>query len=556
MTKKLSLLLALNFYCSIFLFSQNGTRPKLVVGVVVDQMRYDYMYRYWDKYGDKGFKRLINKGYSFENMQYDYAPTYTGPGHAAVYTGAPPILSGIAGNEWYNRELKRPMYVVEDSSVQIIGANKEPKGSTAKPMSPKNLLVTTIGDEMKLFFNQKSKVIGVALKDRGSILPAGHSADGAYWMDYGSGNFVTSSHYMSTLPNWVTEWNNRKFADQYLNKKWETLLPIEQYTESTADDNNFEHTFKTENGKGGHPVFPYNLQDLRKTNGNFELISSTPFGNSITTDFAISALINENMGNNMVGGTDLMAISYSSTDYIGHKFGPNSVEVEDTYLRLDNEIARLLDVLDQRLGAGNYLFFLTADHAAAHNPTYLQSLKIPAGGFDNKKMLAELKQFYLKKYGSESMLESYDNQQIYLNRNLIEEKNLDFDVVAKQTAHFLLNFKGVMAVYPVNQLALMTSDNNPIISRLQLGFNAQRSGDVVVLLEPAWYESATKTPRGTTHGTPFQYDTHVPMLFFGHGISPGHSSEEVHISDIAPTLAALLHIQAPNGSIGKVIIKY
>lgn len=516
-------------------------RPKLVVGIVVDQMRYDYLFRYWDKYGNDGFKRLVTQGYNFKNNHYSYVPTYTGPGHASIYTGSVPAINGIVGNDWYNRSTGKTIYCTEDSSVQTVGST-----STAGQMSPVNLLTTTITDELRLATNMGSKVIGVALKDRGSILPAGHLANAAYWFDSPSGNWITSTYYENELPAWAQEFNNRKLADKYLSQVWNTLLPIAQYTESTPDDEPWEGLFAGEE----KPVFPHNVPALRGK--DYDLIRSLPVGNTITKDFALAAMQAENLGKGKY--TDFLAVSFSSPDYIGHRFGPNSIEAEDVYLRLDKEIAELINEAEKQVGKGNVLFFLTADHGAAHVPAFLQEKKVSAGVASSGLVRDSVEAYLDKAYGSGNWVERYINQQLYLNRNLIDSKKLSRAEVQERVASYVMRFEAVASA--VTATALQGNNwSEGMMGRIENGYNPQRSGDVVVVLQPGWFEGSAH-PTGTTHGSYSNYDTHVPLVWYGWNVQPGESSVKTEITDIAPTIASWLYIQEPNGSVGQPLQPY
>lgn len=518
-------------------------RPKLVVGIVVDQMRYDYLYRYWSKYGNDGFKKLLQQGFNFKNTQYNYVPTYTGPGHASIYTGSVPALNGIVGNNWYERDQKKVVYCVEDKSVQTVGSN-----STAGQMSPANLKTTTITDELRLATNKQAKVIGVALKDRGSILPAGHLGNGAYWFDSPSGNWITSTYYRPDLPEWVQAFNDKKLADQYLSNVWETLLPLEQYTESSPDDSPWEGTLDGEQ----KPVFPHNIPALK--GDDYEMIRSIPAGNTITKDFALAALRGEELGKDNV--TDFLTVSFSSTDYVGHTFGPNSVEAEDIFLRLDQELAELISDIEKEVGKGEVLFFLTADHGAAHAPAFLQEMKVPAGVASSSTVRDSVDTFLDKTYGKGDWIEKYMNQQIYLNHKLIFAKKLGLSEVQQRVADYALRLEGMMRVVAASTFQ-NTNWSSGMISRVENGYNAKRSGDVMLLMEPAWFEGYRgKESKGTTHGSYSNYDTHVPLVWYGWNIKPGESSEAAAVSDIAATLASWLYIQEPNGSIGKPLQVY
>ncbi len=514
-----------------------ASKPKLVVGIVIDQMRYDYIYRYWDKFGNDGFKRLVNEGFFCRNTNYNYVPTYTGPGHTSIYTGTTPAVHGIIANDWYDKTTGKNLYCAEDENVKGVGTTA-PEGKR----SPVNMLTTTITDELHISSNMKSKIIGIALKDRSAILPAGHTANAAYWYDGSIGSFITSTYYMKELPLWVQEFNKKELPNKYLSQPWNTLLPIDQYTESVADDNKYEFIGKGET----KPVFPHNLPELMKLNGGLNMIRSTPFGNSLTKDFAIEVIKNENMGKSSV--TDFLAVSFSSPDYIGHAYGPNSVEQEDDYLRLDKDLAELLKFIDTQIGRNNTLIFLTADHAAPEVPAYLMDLKIPAGYVTENKIIDSLKKHLVKTYGDTLVL-SFSNQQVFLNHKMIESKKLVLQQVQEDVAAFLLTMPSVAEV-----LTSATLNNSSFTegSRylMQKGFNAKRSGDVLVNYLPGWIDYM---PTGTTHGSPYSYDTHVPLIFYGWNIKQGSSSEQVYITDVAATLSMMLNIQFPNGCTGKPI---
>ena len=516
--------------------ASSSTPPKLVVGIVVDQMRYDYIYRFWNKYGNGGFKRLVNQGYFCRNTHYNYAPTYTAPGHASVYTGATPAVHGIIGNNWFVREENKSTYCTDDHSVKTVGSS-----STAGEMSPANMWTNSITDELRLTTNLQAKVIGISLKDRGSILPAGHLANAAYWFDSENGAFITSTYYMQTLPDWVSKFNAKDKAKEYLSKEWTTLLPIAQYSESLEDDNVYEGLLKGE----AKALFPHNLPKIYTEDG-YELIRSTPFGNSLVKDFALEAIQTEKLGKG--NATDFLAVSFSSTDYIGHKYGPRSIELEDTYLRLDRDLAQLLTFLDTYLGKEKVLVFLTADHAGAEVPAYLESVKVPAGYFASKQHTQQLKGYLYQTY-SDSLVTSFINQQVYLNDKVMEEKKLNKEEVQQAIAQYVLKMTGVAS--SATALAMQRYEyTQGINSLIQKGYHARRSGDVMVNLLPQWMEYS-KT--GTTHGSPYTYDTHVPLLWYGWTIKPGSSVSYVAITDIAPTLAFILKTSLPNGTTGKPI---
>jgi len=523
------------------LASNNYRRPKLVVGIVIDQMRYDYLSKYYTKFSENGFKKLIKQGFNCKNANYNYSPTYTGPGHASIYTGTTPAFHGIVGNDWFVRNTNRPTYVTDDPTVRTVGDGSEKAGK----MSPRNLLASTIGDELRLYSNLKSKVISIALKDRAAILPGGHLSTGSYWFDSGSGNFVTSTFYMKELPRWVNDFNAQHLAGKYLSKPWNTLFPIGQYTESACDYNPYEGLYPGET----KPVFPHNLPAMY-TRNDYGIIRSTPFGNSITKDMVLAALNGESLGKGDF--TDLLAISFSATDYVGHKMGPHSVEIEDTYLRLDRDIAEILTYLDKNYGKDNVLLFLTADHAAAYVPAQLIDNQMNAGYFNGKVFLNFLNGYLKNRYGDSTLVSFAINNEIYLNHAVIRQRNLVLREVEDEIASFSITYNGIANAYTGYQLNGVVLKSKPA-TLIQNGFNIKRSGDVALMFEPAWLEESI--PTGTTHGSTYTYDTQVPLLWYGWKIQSGYTSESVDITDIAPTIATLLNIMPPNACIGKPIVK-
>jgi predicted AlkP superfamily pyrophosphatase or phosphodiesterase len=526
-------------------------RPRLVVGIVVDQMRFDFLYRYWDKYAKTGgFKRLLGEGFQYTNCHYDYVPTYTGPGHASVYTGATPSANGIVGNNWFEREAGKSTYVTDDPSVETVGST-----SAAGKMSPRYLLTTTITDELRLA-TVESRVVGVCLKDRGSILPAGHFPTGAYWYDGLTGNFITSTFYEPELPKWVQEFNGRHRSDTLLKRPWEPLLPLAAYTESTSDDVAWENTFPGEE----RPVFPHNLAAIRAAGlakvpmasqppASYDLIRQTPFGNSITAEFAAAAIYGESLGRGPA--TDFLALSFSSTDYVGHFYGPNAIETEDTYLRLDRDLGLLLDLLENALGKDDVLVFLTADHGAAHATGFLEQRHVPAGSIGPYLMRDSLQHEMVRRHGAGNWVLAYDNQQIYLNHALIQKCGMKLADVEQEVVSFVTQFAGVSRGIAATDLQKSHWESG-LLMYLENGFYPKRSGDVLIVLEPGWLEGyAGPLKKGTTHGSTSNYDTHVPLIFWGGPVKRGESAAAARVVDIAPTLAQFLRIQEPNGCTGR-----
>lgn len=512
-------------------------RPKLVVGLVIDQMRWDFLYRFYNRYTNGGFKRLINDGFSAENTFIPYLPTQTACGHSSIYTGSVPALSGIIANAWYDQTLGRQVYCTEDKSVKTLGSS-----SNAGEMSPKNMQVNTITDELRLATNFKGKVIGISLKDRGSILPAGHSANAAYWLDGANGNWISSTFYMPQLPNWVNDYNQLKMADKFFDKNWNTLYPVETYTNSDADNVAYEGKFKDELA----PVFPHNTKQF--IGKNYEMIKSLPYGNTLTLDFAKKTLQAENLGQDNI--TDFLAISCSSTDYIGHDFGPNSIEIEDTYLRLDKDLEDFFNHLDKTIGKGKYLLFLSADHGVAHAPEFLSKNHFDAQRYTTKTALKALDSLLQDQFKLKKPIISISNDQVIFNRDEIENSKADFAAIKLVTINFLKKQSGISNAVDFNNLQNTTLPEE-LKTRLTNSYHPKLSGDIQLIANAGWYNSVTTS--GIGHGGWYNYDSHIPLVFMGWKVKPGKTNKTYYMTDIAATLAAMLHIQMPNGSIGSPI---
>ena len=520
----------------------SSEKPKLVVGIVVDQMRYDYLTRFSNKFGEGGFKRLMREGFNCKNNHFNYIPTKTGPGHASIFTGTTPKYHGIIGNDWFSKELNRKVNCVEDNSVTSVGSDtKDGK------KSPVLMLASTIGDENRLFTQMKGKTIGISIKHRGAILPAGHSANAAYWWDYdhdGSGNWISSSYYMKELPKWVMDFNNSGKAASYF-KVWNTLNDISTYTESGSDNNTYERVFNGET----HSTFPHDLRVLKTDNKGFKVIAESPFGNTLTTDFALEALKGEALGQDNY--TDVFTISYSSTDKVGHDYGPNSIEVEDTYIRLDKDLERLLNALDASVGIGEYTLFLTADHGAPHVINYLKDSKIPSGLFDLSQMFDEVNNLLSNIYNVENLVLSRINNQIFFDHKKVEDNNLNLQELKTTVAKKLLSYSLVSNVYATSDINTLSNMDGYQEQLLFKGFHQKRSGDIIFTFNPAVFKDTPWNRTGTDHHSGYNYDTHVPLLFFGKGIRKGETLQKTVIPDIATTISALLGISFPNAATGQ-----
>lgn len=535
MNKIIKLIFVLCCFCGIA--QAQPQRPKLVVGIVIDQMRWDYLYRYYARYGEGGFKRMLGEGFSVENCKIPYIPSVTAIGHSSIWTGSVPSIHGIAGNNFVKDG--KVVYCTADDTVNPVGSD-----SKAGKMSPRNLWVTTIGDELRLATNNRSKVIGVALKDRASILPAGHHANGAFWFDDKSGKFITSTFYMDKLPEWVNKFNKQKLPNKYLSKKWKTLYPIDSYKESTSDDNNYENGI----AEGEKAVLPLDLPTLYKKYG-YKILRSTPFGCNLTFDIAKAAIEGEKLGRNT--DTDLLTISCSSTDYIGHQVGVNAIETEDCYLRLDKALADFFAYLDQTIGKGNYLTFLTADHGGVNNATFLQDQRIPAGIWNKKGLVDELNKSLKTKFNTDKdLVKTIMNYQVFFNTDIIEELGLDYAAIKQVVVDRLKKDKNVHYAFDMEKTSIESIPEELKLRAIN-GYNRERSGGVQIVLKPGHYDYYSS--KGTTHGAWNPYDIHIPCLFMGWGIQHGESAQPHYMTDIAATVCAMLHIQAPNGCIGTPI---
>lgn len=535
--KLLLLILTLAYTVSI---TAQPARPKLVVGLVVDQMRWDYLHRYATRYCQDGFLRLLGEGYTADNCQINYFPTITAIGHASVYTGTTPAVHGIAGNKF--RDGNRWLYCTEDTMVNTIGAEGK-----AGRMSPRNMLSTTMGDELRLATNFRSKVVGISLKDRAAILPAGHTATTAYWLDPASGRFITSSYYLQKLPAWAQAFNDRHLPDSLLAQPWRTLFPIETYTQSTQDDSPYEDPYVT----GGKVTFPYDLKTLKQQCG-YDLLRRVPAGITLTFRMAEAAIVGEQLGKG--SETDMLCVSISPTDYIGHQFGINAVETEDTYLRLDRDLAAFLKFLDQEVGRGQYLFFLSADHGSAHNIDFNRDHGIPSLPWHMSGTTRQLDTYLQQHYATkEHLLFGDRNCQIFLNHEAIHRLGIDEKELRALSVEYLKSDSLFAYVADIDHIASAPIPQL-IRERAINGYHRTRSGQILTIPRPAVYGDSRKTTiTGAMHGVWNPYDAHIPCVFFGWNIPHGHTSREVHITDIAPTVCSLLHIQMPNGCIGTPI---
>lgn len=540
-----------NFFVSIILFTSvststvaQKTKPKLVVGIVVDQMCYEYLYRYQSKFSDKGFVKLMKNGTHCRNTQYNYVPTYTGPGHASIYTGTTPSNHGIVANDWYSRSLKKTINCVGDETVSSVGTT-----DLGGKKSPKNLKSSTITDQLKLTY-PNSKVISLSIKDRSAILPGGHLSDGTYWFDFSSGNFITSSFFKTNLPDWVKNFNAKKMPDSYLKETWNTYYDIKTYTESGVDDSPYEHLLK---GKKT-PTFPYNLKEMTNNQLDYDLFTHTPFANTYLADFALEALEKEKLG--LGKETDFLCVSFSSTDILGHAFGPNSIEIEDMYIRLDLEIAKILAELEKKIGKENFVFFITADHAVVPVPQLLIDKHLPGGYLNWKPLYETLKEEVTTQFGV-NFISSRQNSNFYFDRELLKSKNIKLEDAQEFVKSKVKNWENVKSVYTGIELANAGADFE-WRDMVRRGYRYQESGDVIYTLEPGFISQWGEAPdayKGTTHGSSYNYDTHVPLIWYGANIPSQEILRRINITDITATLVPILQLAKPSSTTGEPILE-
>ena len=518
------------------------TPPRLIVAITVDQMRADYLTRYVHGFGKDGFQRFADKGFRGLDHHFSYAPTYTGPGHASIATGTTPAVHGIIGNNWYSRAEGRKVYCAEDAEAVAVGMPGTDPGKKGQ-MSPGRMHASTWADELKLHFSRPDGrapiVIGASMKDRGAILPAGHAADAAYWLN--KGDFITSNHYLETLPNWVQEFNTSDVLESKLDGGWDLRDAPETYTASSVDNTPYESKWKGLD----RPTFPYDLAALAEANGGADIIKGTPMGNDLLVDFGLAAIAAHGLGEDEL--PDVLALSFSSTDYVGHQFGAHAMETEDTYRRLDDALARLFDALDDRVGKGRWMAFLTADHGAVTVPGLEKSRGLPVDYWNPEPMKARVDSAIARRYGRTDLILTYDNDQFFFDRPLVLGAGLDLDEVARFVA-------GVAETSPEVQRVLTAEDlrvggfYEGAEANVLRGWNATMSGDVIVMLKPGHLEYGRS---GTSHGSPYAYDTHVPFLIMGPGVPRGMDSMvRSNIRDIAPTLSALIGFPRTSGCTG------
>jgi hypothetical protein len=483
-------------------------KPKLVLAIVIDQFRYDYLTRFRSEY-HAGFDRLLRNGAVFSNANYIHFPTVTAVGHSTFLTGAIPSISGIVGNDWYDREEGKHVTSVSDTGTKLLGG-------TGDGASPHRMLVSTVGDELKMSNGKQSRVIGISLKDRAAILPAGHMANGAYWFDLKSHNFVSSTYYGPDLPGWVKDFNATHPGDKWAGTKWLT------------------HTLPT---------------DLDKLYGNSteSPIEASPYGNELVEMLAERALAAEQLGTR--GVTDILAVSFSSNDKVGHDYGTYSDEEHDVTVKTDAILERLFQAIDKTVGLDNTIIVLTGDHGVSPSAAEDAANHMPGGRMPGNTVRNAVQEALTAKYGAGDWVIGSWDLSLYLNEALMLQKGLEPPAVRSVAAAAARRVAHIFRVYTRDQLMAGAVPNDPVSQRVINGFNQKRSADISFIPEPYWILTSSVT----THGTPFDYDSHVPVIFMGAGIKSGRYDENVTVNDIAPTLATILEVETPSGSVGRVL---
>jgi predicted AlkP superfamily pyrophosphatase or phosphodiesterase len=546
------------------------TRPKLLLVIVVDQFRYDYLERFGDLFVTGGIKRLMREGASWADANYDHAPTKTAPGHATIMTGTWPAEHGIIANNWFDRETGQKVGSVSDNATLLLGGREGQKGS-----SPRRLLASTLGDELRLVTNDRSKVIGISSKSRSAILPAGRHATAAYWFNTDNGHMVSSSYYFNHLPPWVERFNQTRMADKFFGARWERILPEAEYTRRLGPDaqrweniaspdrdtNTFPHTIT---GGASAPSRPF-----------YKELDYSPFSNDLLVRFAEQTIEQENLGAD--DDTDLLSVSFSANDYVGHRFGPYSQEMMDITLRVDRQIAELLDYVEKRVRLQNTLVVFTADHGVAPIPEQAAAVGLPGRRLEQddvfKIIMAAIRARYARKgepdttgdyiqkfQDKSETREGFINNNVYLNFAALKRDHIDAEEFERAVGEAALTVPGIGRYFTRAQLeAGLIPPADPVARRVLHGFNSQRSGDVIIVDQPYSImftlpdDDPTDPRSSATHESPYSYDTHVPLIIMGRGLTAGRYAQAATPADIAPTLAFVLGVQSPSSATGRIL---
>ncbi len=519
-------------------------KPGLIVGIIVEQLRYDQIERFSNRFGEKGIRRLLKEGTFYQNASYQYMLTQSAPAHATISTGTEPARHGITSDSWYLPLRNELTYCTQDPGIDPVGGGYE-----SGLHSPVHLQTSTFTDELKMATWKKAKVFGIGLKENSAILSAGHAADAAYWYDNSTGNWISSTWYIDSLPSWVNDFNAMRYPAAYLDRTWDLTGPPEYYYDCVPDSSIFEKGF------GGKNYFPYDLKKIinKGQTGlihDMSLIRETPFGNTYTTDFAKKLIEKEKLGQDDV--TDFLAVCYTSTDYIGHRFGPSSFEMADAILRLDRDIGDLMTYLVDSVGKRNILVYFTSSHGISEIPGILESNRIPSGYFKQEQALYLLRSYLKVLYGEGDWVKGYTERQVFLNRTLIEDSKISLEDIRKKVAYFIVQVSGVSSAYPFSDFGV-NDPGDGILKRIINSYNPRRSGDVIITFNPGWVESSIDNV--TNHNSPYEYDSHVPLIWYGWSVDRASVTRKVNLTDIAPTLSTLIRVPYPNACTGEPLFE-
>lgn len=539
-------ILLFSLFFSVLRLSAQGPyippeKPRLIIGIVIEQFRYDYLEQYWDRLGENGFKRLIHEGTYCKNAAYDYLLTQSGPGYATLSTGASPAVHGIVADRWYKSLSDEQVYCTQDPTVLPLGGSFE-NGL----QSPVHLTSTTFSDELKLASNMKSKVLGVGMQDFTAIFPAGHNPDGVYWYDDASGTLMSSTYYADSLPDWVMDFNDRMIPLQYLGGQWDLSRDRDSYMHAGRDTSAYEKGF------GDQSWFPYDLDALSRTSvlsrkRKYDLLPHTPFADAYILDFAREAIRSEELGKDEV--TDFLSVSLSASQWIGRRFGPHSLEMEDTFLRLDRMLGDFLDHLLAEVGKKNVLIYLTGAHGLAGIPEVMQEYGMPAGSFKPNQAILLLQSYLNALYSQGDWVKGYEGNQVFLNHSLIEDARLSLSEVQDKSARFMLQFRGIAQAIP-SHVVESSYFGSGMMQKVQNGYDSRRSGDLTLVLEPAW---VLENDYPTDHSSGYEYDAHVPLIWYGWTVNRSTINRKVYLRDVAPTLSHFCNVPLPNASTGEAV---
>jgi len=504
-------------------------------------MRYDYIMRFWDKFEEGGFKQMINRGAFCKNTNYDYLLTHSSSGYATIASGAMPSSHGIVSDIWFEHLANRQKVCTFDGKTGSLGSEKD-----NQRFSPRNMLSTAFADELKMSNFKQSKCYGISANNFGAIFPAGHLADGAFWMDKATGKWVSSTYYDTNLASWVSRFNRKNLQDIYLDKTWNTLFEANKYTQSLADDNSYEIGFPK-----GNKTFPYFIKDIKSDMESYDALMCSPFGNTFTKDLAVSVIVNEDLGKDKY--CDFLSIGFVANGNVSNKFSIRSMELQDMYLQLDRDLASFLKFVDEFIGNENVLVYLTSDRGATDSPAFLKSVRMPGGNFKVKSAMRLLRSYLKALYGKGDWVQFYSGRQIYLNRNLIEDSKLSLKEVQQKTADFMVNFSGVGNAVTASSFS-QTNFTSGIVAKAQNSFHQKRSGDVLLNLEPGWTENSSEANVEDSKISAYRDHTHVPLIWYGWKTKNTEVTSPISMTDIAPTLSNIMDVSYPNASTGKPIL--